>query len=84
MEVLHDTIMCLEECLKSTNVNIQDINEVQDKMQDKVNVLEEEVTALKAQNIGLKNHLHMITDISFNMMIILLIINMLITIFCLW
>ena len=84
MEALRDTVTTLEETLKSTYVNIQDVNEVQDKIQDRVDVLEEEVTALKAQNSGLKDHLNMVIDITFNMMIILLIINMLITIFCLW
>ena len=54
MEALRDTVTTLEETLKSTYVNIQDVNEVQDKIQDRVDVLEE-VTALKAQNSGLKD-----------------------------
>ena len=52
--------MGLEESLKGTDACVQDVYDVQETIQDRVDLLEEEVTSLKAKNVDLMNHLNMV------------------------
>ena len=60
IEVLSDTVVGLKESLEGTDACVQDVYDVQETIQDRVDVLEEEVTSLKVQKAGLINHLNMV------------------------
>ena len=55
---LNDQLEKLQDSLAGTDDCVVDIYSLEEKLEDKVEMLEEELTAVKAQNVELRNHLN--------------------------
>ena len=58
MEVLTDSVHCVDEPLRDTNNRVDAISEVQETLQDRMDVTEEEISGLKGQYVEVVNHLN--------------------------
>ena len=58
MEVLADSVHCVDESLRGTNNRVDAISEVQETLQDRMDVTEEEVSDLKGQYVEVVNRLN--------------------------
>ena len=58
IESISDRVLGLEQSLDGTDRRVEDVYQVQESIQDRLDVAEEEVTSLKAQNIDLTKHLN--------------------------
>ena len=54
---LNESIEKLQKSIEGTDTCMLDIYELQEKLEDRINELEEEVTALKAENVDIRDHL---------------------------
>ena len=55
---LNDQLEKLEDSLAGTDDCVVDIYGLEEKLEDKLELLEEELTAVKAQNVELRNHIN--------------------------
>ena len=55
---LNDQLEKLEDSLAGTDDCVVDIYSLEEKLEDRLELLEEELTAVKAQNVELRNHLN--------------------------
>ena len=55
---LNDQLEKLQDSLAGTDDCVVDIYSLEEKLEDKLELLEEELTAVKAQNVELRNHLN--------------------------
>ena len=55
---LNDQLEKLEDSLAGTDDCVVDIYSLEEKLEDKLELLEEELTAVKAQNVELRSHLN--------------------------
>ena len=55
---INDQLEKLEESIAGTDECVVDIYSLEEKLEDKLEWLEEELTSVKAENIELKNHLN--------------------------
>ena len=58
MEVLADSVLAVEESLRDTDKCVDVISEVQETLEDRMDVTEEEISALKGQYVEVVNHLN--------------------------
>ena len=54
---LNESIEKLQESIEGTDACMLDIYELEEKLDDRINTLEEEVTALKSENVDIRDHL---------------------------
>ena len=54
---LNESIEKLQESIEGTDTCMLDIYELEEKLDDRINTLEEEVTALKVENVDIRDHL---------------------------
>ena len=54
---LNESIEKLQESIEGTDTCMLDIYELQEKLEDRINELEEEVTALKVEKVDIRDHL---------------------------
>ena len=55
---LNDQLEKLQDSLAGTDDCVVDIYSLEERLEEKVELLEEELTAVKAQNVELRNHLN--------------------------
>ena len=55
---INDQLEKLEESIAGTDECVVDIYSLEEKLEDKFECLEEELTSVKAENVELKNHLN--------------------------
>ena len=55
---IRDHLEKLEDSIAGTDECVVDIYSLEEKLEDKLTVVEEELTAVKAENIELRNHLN--------------------------
>ena len=58
LEVLADSVLGVEESLRGTDKCVDTISKVQETLQDRMDVTEEEVSSLKGQYVEVVNHLN--------------------------
>ena len=58
---LNDQLEKLQDSLAGTGDCVVDIYSLEERLEEKVELLEEELTAVKAQNVELRNHLNSTT-----------------------
>ena len=58
---LNESIEKLQESIEGTDTCMLDIYVLEEKLDDRINTQEEEVTALKSENVDIRDHLRYIT-----------------------
>ena len=58
---LNESIEKLQKSIEGTDTCMLDIYESEEKLEDRINLLEEEIFAVKAENVDIREHLRCVT-----------------------